>query len=258
MTTWKPVFSDKFPQGSDVDRSKWTSPSWTPVNNPAYYGRTGIRNPKDFTGQYHQLGLIPCTSQNGADLRLSTYNPLAQPAHGAFLGSELRTIATWGGSGQQVKFEAEVKCPTMRGGAVTSLFSYGIIVAPNHDEIDFEFASNHWATTSPARDLNTNVYVNSSGAGFGPGVKPTTVNFQNWNIFSLIWTPSKSVEWQINGKSFLIESQHVPTRSMHMVLNFWAPKSDWGWAFNAGLQPSGPPGEEWHYYVKSAAVSYGS
>ena len=84
MATWSTVFSDDFPAAPDVDRSKWGSPQWQPKNNPAYIGRTGIRNPHDFTGEYEELGLIPCTAQNGADLRFSTYNPLAQPANSAF------------------------------------------------------------------------------------------------------------------------------------------------------------------------------
>jgi hypothetical protein len=89
MPTWKPVFSDTFPPASDVDRSKWVSPHWAQHNNPAYIGRTGIRNPTDFQDQYAQLGRIPCVPNDGADLRFSTHNPLAQPANGAFLGTDL-------------------------------------------------------------------------------------------------------------------------------------------------------------------------
>jgi Glycosyl hydrolases family 16 len=254
MPTWKLVFSDHFPAASDVDRSKWVSPHWKPQDNPAYIGRTGIRNPTDFKDRYAQLGLIPCTPQNGADLRFSTYNPLA-PGNDAFLGSDLSTIQAWGGNGQPVKFEAQVKCPTMPGGAVTSFFVYSITTIPNRDEIDFEFASNHW--TGPGQKLNTNVYVNSDGAGLGPGVQTTAINFQDWNEFTLIWTPNQSVEWQINGNSFLKETRNIPTQAMHMYFNFWAPHSDWGWAYDGGLQPSGAPGHEWHYYVRSATVSYG-
>ncbi len=259
MASWSTVFSDDFPAAPDVDRSKWGSPQWQPKNNPAYIGRTGIRNPHDFTGEYEELGLIPCTAQNGADLRFSTYNPLAQPANSAPLGSDLFTINTWGGNGQTVKFEAKVKSPTMPGGAVTSVFSYVLTDRPEYqkrDEIDFEFVSNHWS--APSKDLNINVYVNSSGGGLGPGVKPSTINFQDWNTFSLIWTPNQSVEWLINGTAFHKETQNIPTRAMHMHLNFWAPDKDWSWAYNDGLQPSGGPGQEWHYYVKSATVSYGT
>jgi hypothetical protein len=261
MTTWKPVFSDNFPAAADVDRSRWESPHWTQNNNKANLGRTGFRNPTDFTGPFRQLGLIPCTSENGADLRFSTYNPKAEPAMSAFLGSELHTIDNWGGHGQTVKFEAVVKCPAMPGGAVTSLFAYNLtgFADDRRNEIDFEFGSNHW--TAP-KQLYTNVFVNSNGAGLGPGVKPTAVNFQQWNTFSLIYTPSQSVEWQLNGNSFLKETQNVPdarlSDGMRLYLNFWAPEPGWDWAYNGNLQPSRAPGQEWHYYVKKATVYYGT
>jgi len=93
MTTWKPEFFDDFPTGPDVDRSKWQSPVWTAEHNKANLGRTGLRNRKDFEGQ---IGMVPCTSENGADLRLSTYNPKAQPPGSAFLGSEIYTPHKWG------------------------------------------------------------------------------------------------------------------------------------------------------------------
>jgi hypothetical protein len=127
------------------------------------------------------------------------------------------------------------------------------------NEIDFEFASNH--SQAPNQELLTNVFVCSSDAGLGPGPSRTTVNLQDWNTFSLIYTPSQSVEWQINGVSLLTDTQHVPdlTQSggMHLYLNFWAPAPGWTWAYNENLQPTGESDErEWHYYVKKAAVYY--
>jgi hypothetical protein len=41
---------------------------------------------------------------------------------------------------------------------------------------------------------------------------------------------------------------------MRLVLNFWVPASDWGWADNAALQPSGSPGTQWVYQVNWATV----
>ena len=76
---WNRVFYYDFQKDApDVDRNIWASPQYiNEENNPAFYGRTGIRNPHDFKGP---IGLIPCTVKNGADLRLSTYNPEA-PKH---------------------------------------------------------------------------------------------------------------------------------------------------------------------------------
>ena len=41
---------------------------------------------------------------------------------------------------------------------------------------------------------------------------------------------------------------------MSLVLNFWAPASDWGWAYNSGLQPTAAPGTQWAYQVNWAKV----
>ena len=259
MTTWKAVFSDDFPDAQDVDRSKWESPFWTPQNNKAFLGRTGFRNPKDFEGQ---IGLVPCTAQNGADLRLSTYNPKAEPAASAFLGTEIHTVEKFGGQGQTVKFEAEVRNPVMPGGAVTSVFSYALCTSTRtvQNEIDFEFATNHLGP-APSQEFLTNVFVCSSGAGSGPRILQTTYNLTNRHTYAVIYTPDHSVEWQINGNTVRTETAHVPdwkaSGGMALYLNFWAPDRGWAWAYNADIAPTGASGErEWHYYVKRAAVYY--
>jgi Glycosyl hydrolases family 16 len=270
MTNWKRVFIDDFPQADDVDRSKWESPHWMPGNNPAYIPRTGFRNPTDFEGE---IGLIPCTSENGADLRLSTYNPKAEPPGSAFLGSVIHTVEKWGGNGETLKFEARVKSPKMPGGAVTSVFSYALCSGPPEkpvqNEIDFEFASNHWEGPPPTQFL-TNVFVCSRDAGSGPQYIHTGDDLKDWHIFSLIYSPATtnpsfdgSVEWLVDGASVRKEFNNIPdwkaSGGMALYMNFWAPASDWGWAFNGSLNPVDTgPGDTWDYYVKNAAVYYGT
>ena len=259
MPTWNRQFFDDFPAGPDINREKWESPIYSSDHNPAYIPRTGFRNKFDFQGP---IALVPCTSQNGADLRLSTYNPKAQPANSSFLGSCIYTWTKWGGAGQSVKFEATVRCVAMPGDAVASVFAYALCTGRYvQNEIDFEFASNHW--NGPNQQLFTTVFTCMSGSGLGPGIQNSPVDLQGWNTFSLIYTPSKSVEWRINDKPFLTESQNVPdwraSGGMHLYLNFWAPAQGWDWAYNAGIQPTGSNGQqEWHYYVKNAAVYYGA
>jgi hypothetical protein len=255
---WKQVFTDNFPAGNDVDRQKWESPVYQRDHNPAYIPRTGFRNRIDFQGP---IALVPCTSQNGADLRLSTYNPEARPPSSAFLGSCIYTKNKWGGQGEVVKFEAKVKCTAMPGGAVASVFAYALCTGRYvQNEIDFEFASNHW--NGPNRQFLTNVFVCASGSGSGPKMLDTTVNLQDWNTYSLIYVPTGggAVEWQVNGKTVRGEGGQVPdwraSGGMHLYLNFWAPASDWPWAYNKDINSTGGPGTEWHYYVKSAAVYY--
>jgi len=130
------------------------------------------------------------------------------------------------------------------------------------NELDFEFASNHW-TPPPTQQYFANVFVCSSGAGSGPEIMKTNDNLQNRHTFSLIYTPSQSVEWQIDGNSVRKETQRVPdwkvSGGMSLYLNFWAPEPGWDWAYNSGLQPTDASREQvWHYYVKSAAVYYGT
>jgi hypothetical protein len=255
---WKPVFSDDFPEGEDIDRTKWESPVYTEKNNKAFLGRTGIRNPKDFEGE---IGRIPCTAARGAKLRLGTYNPKA-PAHDTFLGSEMHTIKKWGGGGETVKFEARVASPDMPGGAVTSVFAYALCSGRQvQNEVDFEFASNHWGPP-PDNDILTNVFVCSSGAGKQPKVhQETGYGLLDRHTFSLIHTPGQSVEWLVDERSFYKETQFLPDLSasggMSLYMNFWAPAAGWTWAYNSGLQPvSEGPGTTWDYYVKRAAVYY--
>jgi hypothetical protein len=265
------VFHQDFQHDApDIKRDIWESPHWQPHNNPAFYGRTGIRNPNDFPGPD---GLVPCTAQNGADLRLSTYNPKA-PNHDTFLGSDISTKQAWGANGETVKFEATVQCPTMPGGAVTSLFPYNLITKqpPNpgdlRNEIDFEFASNHWSESPPT--LNTNVCGSQNGGGTGiVGVKSADgVNFQNFNTFSIEFNPSNAagfINWLVNRERKYqwmdYPNPHFPhpqlSGGMRLHLNFWAPAADWAWAYNQNLKPSSSaPGQEWHYYVKNASVYY--
>jgi hypothetical protein len=263
MTDWTRVFFDEFPAGEDVDRGKWTSPVWTPQDNKAFLGRTGIRNPKDFKGK--PVGLIPCTERFGADLRFSTYNPEAIPPGSAFLGSEISTVQKWGGSGQKVKFEATVSALETAPGTVLSVFAYALCANAGRaqNEIDFEFAANYFNAVDSHKPYPylTNVFVCKGGAGDAPVIQNTSFFFAAWNTFTIIYTPSESVEWLINGEQVRFDKVHVPdlriSSGIHLYMNFWAPQSDWGWAYNANLQPSGAPGQEWHYYVKNAAVYYG-
>jgi|SRR3954447_4201336 hypothetical protein len=257
MASWKLVFSDDFSPAPDIDRAKWESPHYTPENNQAYIPRTGFRNPTDFDGE---IGLIPCMSDNGADLRFSTYNPLAQPAGDAFLGSEMHTVQKWGDGGETVKFEARVKCPDMPGGAVASVFSYALCTGRQvQNEIDFEFASNHWGPDG--KQLFTNVFLCASGEGTAHEILSIPQDLLSWHTFSLIYTPGQSVEWLMDGNSIRKETASVPdwksSGGMRLYFNFWGPARGWDWAYNEGLQPvASGPGDTWHYFVKHAAVYY--
>ena len=278
-TTWTQVFNSNFTANdSDVDRTVWESPQWSPSNNPSFIGRTTLRNRADFRGS---VGLVPVNAAGQAELRLSTWNPLSAAGTPVFLGAQISTKDTWGNGTESVKFEAKVKCPVMPKGAVCSLFAYKLLdQSDNHrDEIDFEFSSKHWGDTPPA--VNTNLYVDSRGGGVADEVKSSPgIDYTDFNTFTLIWNPSTSVEWLINGTSIRTDTNpaHVPTHPMHLVLNFWAPSSAWGWAYDSDLAPHAPrlngsippppqypllaadahPGQTWTYLVEQVSVSTGT
>lgn len=238
-----------FSDGPDVDRTVWESPQWiSNNNNPSFFGRTAIRNVADFGAP---LGYVPVLN-GAAQLYLSTWNPLSNPANSSFLGSQISTIEKWGLSNyEKVAFEASVICPLgMPGGAVSSLFSYNLLSSSPflHDEIDFEFASNYWQGSSEA--INTNVYVDSN-SGIDQ-VVTTTVDFSQPIVFLIEWS-SEAINWHINGQLVRTETS-VPQSDMSLTLNFWVPASDWGWAYNANLLPSGAPGQDWVYQVQWANV----
>lgn len=237
-----------FSNGPDVDRSVWQSPHWTPQDNPAFFGRTGIRNIPDFGTP---TGCVPVVN-NAAQLYLSTYNPKSVPANSSFLGAQISTIEKWGlANYDSVAFEASVLSPTgMPGGGVTSMFSYNLLSANPflHDEIDFEFASNWWQGANEG--INTNVYINSNN-GIDK-VIPSSIDFSQWITFRIEWSAS-GINWYVNGTSIRTESQ-VPKSDMSLVFNFWAPDPGWGWAYNGNLNPSGAPGTQWTYQVKWAKV----
>lgn len=245
---WVVAANLSFSDGPDVDRSVWTSPQWAPNNNPSFFGRTAIRNPHDFGSP---LGCVP-VRDGRARLALGTWNP-RDPQNKSFLGSQIGTIEKWGlASYDGVSFEARVRCPVgMSGGAVCSLFSYNLLSSDpfQHDEIDFEFASNHWQPGG-AEAINTNVYVDdNSGIDL---IVPSTVDFSQPVDFRITWT-AESIRWYVDDVLVRTEPQ-VPRSDMSLTLNFWVPDWHWGWAYNAGLQPSPAPGTEWTYEVDYANV----
>lgn len=244
---WTVAENLSFSDGPDVDRTVWTSPHWISNNdNPSFFGRTAIRNLPDFG---IPLGCVP-VANGRAQLILSSWNPLG--AGTTFLGAQIGTRKKWGlGSYDKVAFQARVRCPLgMPGGAVASLFSYNLLSSKpfQHDEIDFEFASNVWQGANEA--VNTNVYIDdNTGIDL---VVPTTVDFSGPIVFMIVWS-SEDIRWYINDTLVRTETS-VPQSDMSLTLNFWVPDSGWSWAYNAGLLAAAAPGTQWTYEVDWANV----
>jgi hypothetical protein len=250
LAGWVVARNLSFSNGLDVDRTVWTSPQWTPSDNPSFFGRTAIRNPHDFGTP---LGCVPVANSR-AQLILSTFNRLASPPNSSFLGAQISTIEKWGLSSNPagVAFHARVRCPKAApGGMVTSLFSYNLRSTHpfQHDEIDFEFSSKYW-TQSPAPQINTNIYLDNN-AGIDQ-VVTANADFSQPIDFMIMWT-AQSIQWFVNGVNVRTASQ-VPQSDMSLTLNFWVPDTTWGWAYDPHLQPGGAPGTQWIYEVDWAKV----
>lgn len=253
-----------FSTAADVDRTVWQSPQWiSDSDNPAFFGRTSIRNPTDFPPPLP--GDVPVVA-NAAQLCLSTFNQLAlnQGNPPDFLGAQIGTIDKWGlQSYEAVAFESQVMMPISGTGAapagvVASLFAYNLIqVNPFlHDEIDFEISSNFWASTQP--QINTNVYVvTGQNMPNYDNVVTSSIGLSGTVTLRIEWSQA-GVSWYINKDQnpFPIHTEaNVPQSDMSLVLNFWVPDSGWGWAYNGTLQPTSiGPGQQWIYQVDSAKV----
>ncbi len=245
-TTKKFVFTD----GPDVDRTVWTSPIWHPTYNPSFLGRTALRNPTDFG---NPVGCTPV--ENGrAQLRLNTYNP-RDPNHTTLLGTQINTIEKWGlHSYAKVGFHAKVICPiSIPKGAVAALFAYNLLdqSTDQRDEIDFELISKYW--NNPQPQINTNVFLDSSQGNAQQNTIPQV--FSEPVDLSIIWSQN-GITWLVD-QTVVRKSTSVPQSDMSLTLNFWAPSATgWTWAYDADLQPSGEPGQQWNFEVESASVSY--
>lgn len=254
---WNLIENFTFANGTDVDRTVWESPQWiSPTNNPSFFGQTSIRNVPDFGTP---LGCVPVVN-NAAQLYLSTYNPLSNPAGTSFLGAQIGTIQKWGLSTYaSVAFEAEVILPvgTAPHGVVAALFAYNLISQSPflHDEIDFETASKFWQGVNEA--INTNVYVvtgqNMPNYDY---VAPTQLSLSASVVLRIEWSAA-GVSWYINkatNPTPVYTETNVPQTDMSLVLNFWVPDSGWTWAYDLNLKPTNAPGTQWTFQVNWAKV----
>jgi hypothetical protein len=259
-TNWNLLENFTFKDGTDVDRSVWQSPQWSPTSNPSFLGQTSLRNIPDYGSP---LGCVPVTG-GIAQLYLDTFNPKSSPAGTSFLGAQIGTIKKWGlATYESVAFEAEVIFPTggtdaAPGGVVAALFAYNLISQSPflHDEIDFEFASNFWQGANEA--VNTNVYVvTGSNMPNYDNVVNTQINLSGPVVLRLEWSAAGGVRWYINqatNPNPIYTEANVPLSDMGLVLNFWVPDSGWNWAYNSNLLPTAAAGDQWTFQVSWAKV----
>ena len=228
--------------GSALDTTLW----FVPVGDGTFFGRTQIRPP-----------WVPLTVTGGViRLQLDTYNPDAYLEGDSFYGSEIDTIDTYAvASG--LAFRARVRFAAgVPGGLVGSLFSYVFLPAiQGRDEIDFELLSND-AVASSERVL-TNVFDDDdfSQPGDKQFANVAGLDLFQFHEYEIRWFPDR-IEWYVDAALVRTESGTVPHDPQNVRLNFWAPDSDFGDAFDAALQPAIDEAENqvWYYEVDFVEV----
>jgi hypothetical protein len=223
--------------GPDVNRALWT----TPVGNAGFFGRTAIRNPDTQVDGHLLDGRLIAVSDGFAHLKLSTFNPTAQPDRigQTVWGSEIDSQMPFAlGNGiQGLEFSASVRSPAeMPPGIVTSVFGWGNRAADLHDEIDWEFASNLYrAAVTPHALLNR--YANEpTGAGHPIDVTMDAgFDFTGPHTFSIRYFTGR-IEWLVDGAVTAMATSNVPTGPLTLRLNVWAPDTAFAIGYSPALQ----------------------
>jgi hypothetical protein len=233
------IFNEEFNVPGLIDESKWITPIFEPMCNPAFLGRTALRNWLQKYGQ----DTLEVHADGYAVLPLDTYNRFAGVPGDSFLGSEIDTVPEFeldSGLG----FKARVRIdPALPSGAVTSLFAYrreGECPSFVQDEIDFEFLSRLYVT--PPVQVLTNMYISEPAGPGSPVVVdvPGVVFAGEWNTFRINWRPD-SVQWLINGTLIHERCGTVPDGPMSIRLNFWVPDASFELAYDGAFQPVSTP-----------------
>jgi glycosyl hydrolase family 16/PEP-CTERM motif-containing protein len=228
-----------FHPGGVVDVTSYRAPFGVGGDN--FVGRTNFRFALPQDGVTTAAG--GSTDGKVAVLNLDTFNPNAPGA--SFLGTDViskRNFAVGGGLRMVTRMRVQSGIP---GGMVAAPFLYdtqresppGTLV---RDEIDHEIITNN-AQSPPPHNTLTNVWNDGNFAS--PGAPQTITNPAGFNVtqfhdYRTDWTPT-SVKWYIDDVLVRTETSVVPDDPMRAHVNFWAPDSTFGAAFNAGLTPTG-------------------
>ena len=225
--------------GGVVDVSAYRAP-FGGTTGDDFVGRTNFR----FTLPQDGVATAAAGSTDGkvAVLNLDTFNPNA--AGSSFLGTDLitkRNFAVGGGLRMTTRMRVQSGIP---GGLVAAPFLYdtqresppGTLV---RDEIDHEIITNFAQSAGPDNTL-TNVWNDGNFASAGAPVtisNPTGFDVTQFHDYRTDWSP-QSVKYYIDNTLVRTETTVVPDDPMRAHMNFWAPDSTFGAAYNAGLTPS--------------------
>lgn len=234
------LFRDDF-NGTSLNRNNWMVGTWD-------LGRT-------------QFGHVPRVANGVATFRLDTYNP-ARPGK-AFKGTEILSKQTFSRGTYGLELEARMRLKWMPDGLVGAFYSYARNSNGTSDELDFEFLSK-WnnrppSSTSERFQLTTWNDWNRYSSRYYDGVhhadaKPVVQNLDlsAFNTFKIRWRYDRT-EWYVNGRTLWVSKNAVPTASLPVKFNLWAPAANWAEAYSSALAPTG---NRWANRVYEFDVDY--
>ena len=234
----------------DFDDNTLDSVTWDVASNTI--GRT-------------QFGSTPLLANGTARIAFNTHNP-DDPGN-TFKGTEIKTKTEFRRD-SGVDFEARIKVnEPIANGLVVAFFMFGFDNTNlTSDEIDFELLSN-WINDS----TNANRALLSTWNNFDENNSLPDQNFTtnqlvdgldafDFNTYRIRWLTERT-EWYVNDEFVFSTSEVLPDDPMSLRLNFWAPRSTFGIAFDGRLQPTADQNlnsqyvyEVDHVSVKSLAV----
>jgi beta-glucanase (GH16 family) len=225
LATAQLLFREDF-NGSSLNRNTWMVGTWN-------MGRA-------------QFGHVPRVANGVASLRLDTYNP-SQPGR-TFKGTEILSKQTFSRGPAGLEIEARMRMKWMPNGLISAFYTYAKNSNGTSDELDFEFLSN-W-TNKPPSSASEKFQVtswndwNRYSSRYYDGVhhtdaKPVVsgLDLMGFNTFKVKWFYDRT-EWYVNGRQLWVSRKALPTASMPVKFNFWAPASNWAAAYSSSLMPT--------------------
>lgn len=223
------LLDDNFTAG--FNQQKWFVKAW---DNSTYIDGTQLR----------VYPYQPLVHDGFLDLIFSAYNPTAGTPGDSFYGSQIISQQEFGPTASQAirftsraRFLPPVGQSSVPSGIVGSMFPYKLLTANSRNEIDVE------VLTKPQGEgpgFLSNVFVNDpfTVAGDVQFLPDTNYNFRDFHEYSVLWSVD-SITWYLDGKVVRREIEMIPTGSLQLYFNVWAPRfGGFARAIDTSLQPA--------------------
>jgi hypothetical protein len=183
------------------------------------------------------------------DLIGSTFNPSASHPGDSYYGSQIISVPQFAPTTDKaVKFTTRARFvppigqTTVPGGFIGSMFVYHLVTSNTRDEADVEVLTK---SQSEGPGFLTNSFVADpfSASGDVQFVSVPSFDLRDFHEYSFIWAVD-SITWYLDGQEVRRETDSVPTTSMQLYFNVWAPLfGGFTRALDPALQPASSAAE---------------